>query len=426
MAAVAPSMLALTSAIGASPACAAGTPTLILNPTMGSWSTSFSLTPTGTTTTCSSNATSFLAYIIASSQATSEADILNNSTNLTDATSGTGLIGSLPANKAVPAMSSSFASGGISIQDTVTAAGTYQVGIMCFVGSSFTPTNDFSTTVTINGAGSTSPTWQVGGSSSTPVGTTTTLVASPASPAAHGATESLTATVAQASGSTVPAGTVTFMDGATALGAPVTVDATGKAATTTTLGDGSHSLTAVFTPADSMAFAASTSAAVPYMVNPATTGLGSGSETVTVTIPGGTGGQGQFTLTVPTTGADTLTVSGDGTTASGSLAEVGVSDTRAGSTGWTVSGQASDFSGPAGTTIPGNALGWVPSATATAGTVTPGPTVAPNSPGLGSAAAVLGSSTGDSTATLGAALNLAIPSGQAAGTYNSTLTITAI
>jgi hypothetical protein len=52
--------------------------------------------------------------------------------------------------------------------------------------------------------------------------------------------------------------------------------------------------------------------------------------------------------------------------------------------------------------------------------------VAPGSTGLGSTAGVLGSSKGDSTATLGADLNLAIPSGQAAGTYTSTITITAI
>jgi len=58
--------------------------------------------------------------------------------------------------------------------------------------------------------------------------------------------------------------------------------------------------------------------------------------------------------------------------------------------------------------------------------VTAGATVAPNSPGLGSTAATLGSSTGDSTATLGAGLDLAIPSGQASGTYTSTITITAI
>jgi hypothetical protein len=104
-----------------------------------------------------------------------------------------------------------------------------------------------------------------------------------------------------------------------------------------------------------------------------------------------------------------------------------VSDTRASSPGWTVAAQASAFTVAGGSgTFPGDALGWVPAVSASTGTVTAGPTVTPGSPGLGSAPAVLGSATGDGTATLGAALNLAIPSGQAVGTYTSTITITAI
>jgi hypothetical protein len=224
----------------------------------------------------------------------------------------------------------------------------------------------------------------------------------------------------------VPAGTVEFMDGSTDLTSG-TVSSSGVATGTATLAAGSHSLTAVFTPTDSTAFSASTSSAVSYTVSPASTGtsLGSGSESVTVTIPSPSTSQGQFTLTVPPNAADSLAVSSDGTSATGFLAPVDVSDTRSSSPGWTVSGQASDFTGSAGT-ISGNDLGWIPDVTASTGTVTAGPTVAPGSPGLGSAAAVLGTSTGDSTATLGAALSLAIPSGQASGTYNSTITITAI
>jgi hypothetical protein len=146
---------------------------------------------------------------------------------------------------------------------------------------------------------------------------------------------------------------------------------------------------------------------------------------VTVTISGSTQ-PGQFTMTVPSTPVS-LTVSSDGTSATGSLAPVAVSDARTGSTGWTVSGQASGFTASGGGSFSGNALGWTPSATGTTGAaVTAGGVVAPNGPGLGSTPATLGSSTGDSTATLGASLNLAIPSGQAAGTYTSTITITAI
>jgi hypothetical protein len=69
----------------------------------------------------------------------------------------------------------------------------------------------------------------------------------------------------------------------------------------------------------------------------------------------------------------------------------------------------------------------VPSVSARTGAaVRAGAAVAPNSPGLGGTAATLGSSAGDSTAILRATLNLAIPSGQASGTYASTITITAI
>jgi hypothetical protein len=129
-------------------------------------------------------------------------------------------------------------------------------------------------------------------------------------------------------------------------------------------------------------------------------------------------------MTVPSTG-DMLTVSADGTSASGPLAAVQVSDTRQASAGWTVTGQASTFTA-SGASFSGNALGWAPLLTASTGPVTAGAAVAPGSPGLGSAPGVLGSATGDSTASLGATLNLAIPAGQAAGTYTSIITITAI
>lgn len=93
--------------------------------------------------------------------------------------------------------------------------------------------------------------------------TRTTLTASPPSPVASGTLETLTASVSPV---TVP-GTVQFLDGATPVGDPVEVSA-GAAETHTTLGSGTHSLTAVFTPTDSSAFAPSTSAATSYTVNP--------------------------------------------------------------------------------------------------------------------------------------------------------------
>lgn len=107
----------------------------------------------------------------------------------------------------------------------------------------------------------TSPTaYQVTDPNAAPTATTTVLSVSPASPAAAGSSETVKATV-----SPVAAGSVQFGDGASALGAAVPVSA-GVATLSTTLPVGTHSLTAVFTPADPAAFAGSTSVAVPYEV----------------------------------------------------------------------------------------------------------------------------------------------------------------
>jgi hypothetical protein len=89
----------------------------------------------------------------------------------------------------------------------------------------------------------------------TAIATTTTLTSS-SNPASSTAPVTLTATVVPASGSTMPAGTVQFMDGTTALGTPVTVIAgtptsNGTASVTPTFtkaGSGRHGLTATFTP----------------------------------------------------------------------------------------------------------------------------------------------------------------------------------
>jgi hypothetical protein len=99
-----------------------------------------------------------------------------------------------------------------------------------------------------------------------PVATTSALGVTPASPASSGATETLTATVTPADA----AGTVDFFDGSTQLGTTQTVSG-GTASVSIVLGDGDHSLTAVFTPTDATAFAASTSPAVSYTVGGTTT-----------------------------------------------------------------------------------------------------------------------------------------------------------
>lgn len=93
--------------------------------------------------------------------------------------------------------------------------------------------------------------------------TTTGLTTNPASPVRKGTQVVLNATVAPATA----AGTVQFKDGATNLGNPVVVSSgTASSGTTSTLAAGGHQLTAVFTPADPAAFAASTSPVLAFEV----------------------------------------------------------------------------------------------------------------------------------------------------------------
>ncbi|HEY6423396.1 MAG TPA: Ig-like domain-containing protein [Pseudonocardiaceae bacterium] len=119
----------------------------------------------------------------------------------------------------------------------------------------FTPTDP----AAFNGSTSSAVTFTV----NTPAqNTTTALGVTPASPAPSGATETLTATVTPSAA----VGSVQFKDGTTNIGAAVPVSG-GTAVGTTVLPDGSHSLTAVFTPTNPANFTGSTSPAVTYVVN---------------------------------------------------------------------------------------------------------------------------------------------------------------
>jgi hypothetical protein len=114
----------------------------------------------------------------------------------------------------------------------------------------------------------------------------------------------------------------------------------------------------------------------------------------------------------------------------GTLSDVTVSDGRVQSKpGWSVSGQVSDFSSTVGT-FSGNALGWTPHIKTpnAANDVTPGPTVAPNAPGLktGSALATATHPAGTGTTVLNAALDLQIPVDTKNGAYSAVLTLTAV
>ena len=257
--------------------------------------------------------------------------------------------------------------------------------------------------------------------------TTTALTATPNS-AAPGDAVALDATVTANSGSTTPVGNVQFVDGATPLGSPVAVNASGAASSSiTSLGCGTHSIIAKFAPTDPNAFAASTSSAVTVTINGAACAL-SGTETVNVAIPN----TGAFTFTVDGTPVSlgTATANGNNLEATGQLSPVTVSDTRNTVPGWSVAGQTSDFSD--GThTIDGNSLGWTPAITTpnAANDVTAGTAIAPGSnPGLkqGGDLASAAATKGSGTTVLGGGLDLVVPASTNAGSYSATVTLTAI
>jgi hypothetical protein len=223
----------------------------------------------------------------------------------------------------------------------------------------------------------------------------------------------------------VPVGTVEFLVGNTLLGSPVTLDASGAASTTAVFAaTGPESITADFFPTDSTAFDASSAALnLSVTVPPNTIPLA-------VTDPP----NGAFSLTVDT--ADVVTLAVSGLDATAPTTDVTVSDTRNTYPGWTVWGQATDFTGSgtaAGATIPGNQLGWTPDSVTSPLTngVIVGSPVSPVTPGLGTtpeplAWAPAGAGAGFGTTVLSAGLDLSIPPPQAAGPYTGGLEITAL
>jgi len=100
--------------------------------------------------------------------------------------------------------------------------------------------------------------------------TTTTLTAAPTT-ATSGTAVNLTATVAEVGGTSVPTGTVMFKDGTTTLGS-MTLNGTGVAVyTTSALGVGSNSITAVYAGDSANSGSTSTAATVTVTAVPAPT-----------------------------------------------------------------------------------------------------------------------------------------------------------
>lgn len=272
--------------------------------------------------------------------------------------------------------------------------------------------------------------------------TVTALSISPAT-ATSADQVTLTASVSDTPHSaTKPTGAVQFADGGTNVGSPVTL-VNGVATLAQTFAAGAHSFTATYTSNAPGSFANSASTSQAYTVT-TFTGVQT-SEKIETTIAAGS-------LTVSV--ADTSTVvlpspqlnaTATYLTTSGRIHPVTVADTRAGNPGWTLSGQVSDFvntTGPTTTPIPGVDLGWTPNVIdhSPSQNVIPGSLVNPANPPLTAnpavadlnglhvsrilASAAAGAGTG--TAHVDALLALNVPTTTVAGTYDATLTLTAI
>ena len=118
-------------------------------------------------------------------------------------------------------------------------------------------------------------------------------------------------------------------------------------------------------------------------------------------------------------------------TASGTLTNIVVTDTRAGGTApytWSISGQVGDFASSAGDSFASDLLGWKPKVVTAGQSVAAGAEIASarlGGTGLGTSR-VLASSTAAASATIGADLTLVIPGTTPAGDYTAKLTITAL
>jgi hypothetical protein len=235
---------------------------------------------------------------------------------------------------------------------------------------------------------------------------------------------------------TTATGPVTLKEGSTVIGSGTISGGTASIDVTFTT-QGAHSVVASFAPTGS--FGPSSSQPVAITVGPPPPNTAS--ETIETTIAGGS-----LTISVADTSTvvlptPTLDQVAGLLTTGGSIHPVTVTDTRAGAPGFVVSGQVTDFLSGATNKINGYNLGWTPSVVdqATGMTVTPGATVLPApgvqpgitptdiTKGLKSSRPLASSAAGGlGTTHLGAALALQAPTNTQLGTYDATLTLTAI
>ncbi len=333
-----------------------------------------------------------------------------------------------------------FKDGTTNINGPVTVTnGTASTTTSTLTASSHQLTAVFTSTAA-NVTGSTSaPVTFVVNSVGTP--TTTTLTVTPSGSVTQGTAVTLNGSVSP----TTAAGSIQFTDNGTNLGSavPLTANGTASTSTSTLAAAGSpHSLVANFIPTNSTAFAASSSQPVSLTVTGSGGGTGSSAtENISTTIAAA----GSLVISVANTNVvlptPVLNAAGTLFTTSGKINPVTVTDTRGADPGWSVNGQVTDFSDGASHAINGDNLGWAPnvvdkapSQTVTAGgTIAPANGIAPGAtPPSGSGLktsrtlATAAAAAGLGTAHLDALLSLNAPTSTPAGTYNATLTLTAI
>jgi hypothetical protein len=288
----------------------------------------------------------------------------------------------------------------------------------------------------------------------TPAGipTNITISTNPASGVTAGASGNVNVTLTANVTATGLAGSVEFFDGATDLGSADTyTSATGVAtkAVVLTAAGSPHLLVAHFTPSDST-YSPSTSMVDSFVVIPAnygTAGITLNAQDNTAPFAGSLSLQVAAGASVALTQVDPSTAAGHPVDVTipgghhhayvfdGSLTGVSVVDTRPSESGWTVTGQASDFVNGA-TTISAKNLGWTPvlgTGGDAEGVIGLGATVNSVLQTLGSLGlssinnlAVAAPGNGLGTANLGANLDLRIPDTSPQGLYSSTLTLTLI
>lgn len=200
-------------------------------------------------------------------------------------------------------------------------SGALASGTNCSESASFQSSGggNFTGTVTFaSNAMNASPITLVLKGTTTAKATTTALQVS-ATSGNYGTSFTLTATVTSATGT--PLGSVTFYNGTAVLGT-MAIDANGNAAGTFVLPAGSLSVTAAFTPSDTV-FAASTSAAKTITVTPGTLtvtannitrGYGQANPALTYTITGFVNGQ---TAATATTGTPSITTTATASSSQG-------------------------------------------------------------------------------------------------------------